>query len=389
MLASLRLAVLALVLFMLAQFVLLLQRTGLPYVAVILDDSLSMTIADRYPNPLAAALEDRLRETGFSGLTRWNLARAILAHRNGELPRAILDRYKLRFYNLSSTAPRLPDLPEEIVSALRDRQPSAETTALGAAIRDVLDDLRGSPPAAIVLLTDGINTEGPSLEEGAALARRRGVPLVFVALGDDRPVRDLQLSDLVVDDVVFLGDVVYFEARLSASGYSGRTARVLLREQGKPRMLAEVAIPIGPEGRSQQIRIPYRPTQEGEFNFVLEVEPQEGELATDNNRLARTVRVRKEKIRVLLVQADPGYEFRYLRNMLAQRRHDRVEDRAPERRPRTLGPGCPRAALLPDQPRRVVPLRRRDPQRRRPRPAQPLDARQPRRFRGVAGPRRR
>ena len=72
----------------------------------------------------------------------------------------------------------------------------------------------------------------------------------------------------------------------------------------------------GPDGQPQQVRLSYRPTKVGQFEYVVEVQPQEGERQTENNRLAQTVQVRKEKIRVLLVQAYPSFEFRYLRNML-------------------------------------------------------------------------
>ena len=62
--------------------------------------------------------------------------------------------------------------------------------------------------------------------------------------------------------------------------------------------------------------MPYRPTQVGEFDYVVEVEPHSDETQSDNNRQQRLVSVRKEQIRVLLVQAYPNYEFRYLKNML-------------------------------------------------------------------------
>jgi hypothetical protein len=169
-----------------------------------------------------------------------------------------------------------------------------------------------------VLLTDGINTEGPGLAEAATYARRRSVPLYFVGLGDDRPARDLRLSDLLVDDLVFVDDVVTFEAKLTASGYAGRTAHVVLRREGQPGVLAKTDVTLGPDGRSQAIRLAHRPRQEGEFRYVVEVEPLEDELQTDNNRVEKAVRVRKGRIRVLMVQADPSFEYRYLRNMLAR-----------------------------------------------------------------------
>jgi uncharacterized membrane protein len=60
----------------------------------------------------------------------------------------------------------------------------------------------------------------------------------------------------------------------------------------------------------------YRPTEVGRFEYVVEVEPQPGELQTENNRQSHAVEVRKEKVRVLLAQAYPNFEYRYLRNML-------------------------------------------------------------------------
>ncbi|GAG32644.1 unnamed protein product, partial [marine sediment metagenome] len=46
-LAAIRLCLVAIVLLMIAQLALSLKRTGLPYVAVVVDDSQSMTIVDR------------------------------------------------------------------------------------------------------------------------------------------------------------------------------------------------------------------------------------------------------------------------------------------------------------------------------------------------------
>jgi hypothetical protein len=82
-------------------------------------------------------------------------------------------------------------------------------------------------------------------------------------------------------------------------------------------------VSVGPDGQPQQLRLPYRPPKAGQFRYVVEVEPQEGELQLDNNRQQRTVRVHKETIRVLLAQAYPNYEFRYLQRML--QREETVE----------------------------------------------------------------
>ena len=318
LLATIRLGLVAILLFMLAQFVLSLERTGLPYVVVLVDDSLSMTVVDRYEDQVRSKVRERLKQAGFDPLSRWNLARMLLVENDGALLRGIEEDYKLRVYFLTGARASRSTAVGDVLEEIKSLEPAGEATRLGTAVRTVLDDFRGTAPAAIVVLSDGINTDGPSLAEVAPYARRKGVPLFTVALGDDRPVRDLKLTDLLVDEVVFVDDVVYFEVKLTGSGVEGRQVEVVLRQSGKREPLAKTKVTIGPDGRPQQVRIPYRPKEEGEFRYVVEVEPLEGELQTENNRLARTVRVRKEKIRVLLVQAYPSYEFRYLRNMLGR-----------------------------------------------------------------------
>ena len=166
-------------------------------------------------------------------------------------------------------------------------------------MRAALDDLRGAAPAAVVVLTDGINTDGPTLADAAEHARRRGVPLYFVGLGSDRPVRDLKLSDLIVDDVVFVDNVVNFECKLTAAGFEGRKVLVVLREKNKPatpeNILAKTKVTAPTDDRPLQVRLQYRPTKVGQFEYVVEAQPLAGESSTKNNRQTRVVQVRKRK----------------------------------------------------------------------------------------------
>jgi len=319
-LVSIRLALVGIVLLMIAQFMLCVERTGLPYLAVVLDDSVSMTIVDRREEDRADRLARRLKAAGLElpRLSRENLAKMLLLEKRARWLHHFADDYKLRFYFLTDArASEAVDL-DQLAREIRKSPADGQATRLGTAIRRVLDELRGTAPAGIVLLTDGINTEGPGLERVTPLARKRGVPLFIVGLGDDRPLADLRLSDLLVDDVVFLDDVVYFEATLIASGYPGRELRLTLRQQRRPEVLAETRLTAGADGRPQTVRLAYRPDRVGQFRYVIEVEPIEGELQTENNRLVRRVEVRKERIRVLLVQAYPNFEYRYLCKMLGR-----------------------------------------------------------------------
>ncbi len=316
LLAALRLAVIALVGVMLAEVMLSLKRTGLPTVVVVVDDSASMGINDRYEGKVLDKINEQLKQASLQDPTRLNLAKSILLGGQRDLVSTIQRNYKLKVYFVASAARAQSGSLDELRAAVRSLEPTGETSRLGAGLRHVLGDLRGTPPAAIVLLSDGINTDGETLADAARFARRKGVPLFTVGLGSEQPVRDLELADLLVDEVVFVDDIVNFECKLTGTGLAGRSVEVTLREQGKPEVLARTKVTVGPDGVPQRIRLPYRPTQVGEFEYVVEVEHLADESRADNNRGQRLVSVRKEQIRVLLVQAYPNYEFRYLKNML-------------------------------------------------------------------------
>lgn len=316
-LVALRLGVFAVLLFMLGEGMIQGQRTGLPYVVVMLDNSASMDTLDRYDDAkLRKKLTDRLKAVGFADLTRINLAKSILLSSDAKVLHEIQDRYKLRVYQLAGAATAESGDLTELITAIRALPADGQTSRLGTGVRTVLADLRGTPPAAIVVLTDGITTEGESLGEAANYARTKGVPLFLVGLGTDQPLRDVKLTDLLVDDVVFVDDVVNFQATITATGYAGRTVEVVLKDKQSGTELAKTDLTLPADGEPAKLRLPYRPTEVGKFDYIIEIRPLENEADTANNIREKSVTVRKEQIRVLLVQSYPNYEFRYLKQML-------------------------------------------------------------------------
>ena len=52
--------------------------------------------------------------------------------------------------------------------------------------------------------------------------------------------RDLELTDLLVEEMVFVDDLVTFQAQLKASGMQGQAARVVLRARSNERGTRDV-----------------------------------------------------------------------------------------------------------------------------------------------------
>jgi hypothetical protein len=324
LLVALRLFALAALLIMLAQWAVAVRLTGPPAIAVIFDRSASMSIADRYDDTeLAARVAERLSSAGLSDATRLNLAKLVATESDGRWLEQLAERYRLDVYLAAEGVERLPRSSDVAEPVARLREVTAEgagsqATRLGDAVRRVLADYRGNPPAAIVLLTDGVTTAGPPLADAAQDARNKGVPLVSVGLGSDESPRDVELVDVLVDDAVFVGDLVSFQIQLKASGLEGESARVTLRRaaESETEPLAEETVTLPATGQSLSLQLVDRPATAGDAAYLIEVAARDDETDVENNRQRRVVAVREAKIRVLIVQGYPNYEFRYLKSLL-------------------------------------------------------------------------
>jgi uncharacterized membrane protein len=321
-LVALRLAALAIVLIMLAQWAIAFLLTGPPSLALVIDRSASMAITDHYnESPIESQLNQRLAANGLTSLSRLNLAKLLAKENKGQLVNRLVDGYRLSVYLVDDNIERLPPTlkPEETVRAvdsLTATGVSSQTTRLGDALERVLEDAHGNPPTAAILLTDGVVTKGASLDNAGRDLRNAGVPLFAIGLGSTEPPRDIELADVLVDDVVFVNDVIRFEAKVKATGLAGQPAKITLRRAGVEQPLQEQTVALPASGKTLTVEFMDRPTAAGQAEYTVEVAPRGDETNKTNNRLSRTVSVRDAKIRVLLAYGYPSYEFRFLKSLL-------------------------------------------------------------------------
>lgn len=321
-LIGLRLCVIGLLLFMLSEAAISVDRTGLPYVVVILDNSGSMTAADPYQSEkLRSQARSLLDAANLGDITPLNVGKAFLLEGEGAFLKRLLRRHKLRIYKLAGTAVEVADCvsPEEVddfLPNLRELETEGDRSSLGKGLRAVLNDLRGAPPSAIVILTDGITTEGEKLSSAAVFAQRKGVRVFPVGLGDPEPLRDLEIADVQVEDIAFVNDPIKFLYTLTGRGFADQPLTVSLEDEATGQQLALDRVTLTTNEQTQKLEISFTPTEVGEFDFVVEVEPLPKESNKENNRQTRHVSVRKERIRVLLADSVPRFEFRFLKSLL-------------------------------------------------------------------------
>jgi hypothetical protein len=327
-LIGLRIALVLLTLgLLLPQVRLLFEREGWPDLVLLIDDSQSMGHADDSQDPAVKAKADQLASAaGLPAPQRLALAQALITRGDSAWINALIARQaKLHIFHCSSRVERLAEInsPAERgpgAEAIRGLKPTGPSSALGAAVRTILQEFRGSALAGIVMVTDGVTTEGDDLVQAAQQAVKTGVPLYFIGVGDAHEPRDLILHDLQVEDAVHVQDRLVFEARVTnKGGLRAATVPVTLSEKQGDQLkeLAREEVTLDPSGKPVKVRLTYTPTSPGEREYVVEVPAQPDETDAANNRLTRRIFVAEfQRTRVLYVEGYPRYEYRFLKTLL-------------------------------------------------------------------------
>jgi hypothetical protein len=192
-------------------------------------------------------------------------------------------------------------------------------TALGDAIEEVISRKRGQPIAGMFVVTDGANNLGAPPLAAAATAQQEGLPLFIYGVGEKTP-RDVAVSGLFAPELVFLNDEVPVVIRYRGQAVAGRSARLSLT-LGNQRM---DAVPVAFTNDTEQtVTMKFTPREKGSLDLVAAIPPFDDELVKDNNTRSQRIRVLDTKIKVLLVEQSPRWEFRYLQASLLRDR--RVE----------------------------------------------------------------
>jgi len=168
---------------------------------------------------------------------------------------------------------------------------------------------------AVVLLSDGDWNTGPSPVAAATRLRMEGIPVYAVAVGSDRYLPDLELTGVsaptyaLVEEDVSLPFVV--KSRI------GREIKTTVTLEGPGEIEARRDVVIPAMGEVQETLI-LSPRGEGEFEFEVKLPVLDDEILADNNSKAFSMSVRRELLKVLVVEKGPRWEYRFLRNALSR-----------------------------------------------------------------------
>ena len=166
-----------------------------------------------------------------------------------------------------------------------------------------------------VLVSDGDWNEGLPPVQAATLLRLKGVPVFAVPVGKPTRLPDVELLSLDAPTFGVAGKSVRVPFTIESSLPRDYVANVVLRTSDGDEVPKDIR--IAAMGRTNDW-IVWKPKEVGDLTLTLEVSTHSDETLTDNNRLTAPISIREEKLRVLVVESYPRWEYRYLRNALSR-----------------------------------------------------------------------
>ena len=304
--------------------------------AVVVDGSRSMGLSDRRDAPAdinRAAIAAGLIEPGSDvnakpdaklGEQVKNLSRNELVQRLGEnrkldLWTRLSEGSELRFYQFGNAlkplgAPEMIESKDKLPPSVKFPPTAAEgpATAIGEALRQVIQEPRSQPLGGVVLVTDGGNNSGSSPIEAAQIAREKNVPLFIYGVGVSSPP-DIEVTEVTAQSLAFVGERLEVRAKIVSRALAEMPSVVELKADGE--VVAKAEITLGGD-ETREVVLSYVPSAPGEAKLEIAVPLRDEEVGRENNSAATTVRVTDKKFRVLLVEQEPRWDYRFLLDYL-------------------------------------------------------------------------
>jgi hypothetical protein len=167
----------------------------------------------------------------------------------------------------------------------------------------------------VVLISDGDWNEGQPPVQAALRLRLKGVPVFTIPAGSSTRLPDIELLSVDAPTFGVAGKAVRIPFTIESALPRDYSTQVTLRTSDGDEVTKDVKITA--MGRTSDW-IVWKPSAVGDVTVTLDIPPHGEELLTDNNRLSAPVSIREEKLRVLLVESYPRWEYRYLRNALSR-----------------------------------------------------------------------
>jgi hypothetical protein len=244
-------------------------------------------------------------------MNRAKLSQAVLQGGARDFFQKLDRRFEVRYYAFSSQAARI-GTDARAIRLPEPPKPGGSSTRIGDAIAQVNEDTAGSQLAGVFLFSDGQHNAG---RPAAEAVRAMKAPLFAVPVGARARLKDVAIVDVFTTSQVTVKDTALVAVTVESHGFDGRPVKVELRDGDNLLDTKEIILR---DAEQQQVELSFKADKPGLRNLTVSVpaQPEEAEHLHANNRDNVSVRVSEEKIKVLLIEGRPHWDFRFLKNYL-------------------------------------------------------------------------
>ena len=250
-------------------------------VAVLVDDSHSMSLND-------------------AGGTRSVAAKNVL---DSGVLKGLSDRFQVRLYRFGKEPERIQQTAQLAAKEGASR--------IGETLERVMAESSSLPLGAMVLLSDGAdNSGGIDLATIAAIKRQR-IPVHTIGFGKEHPDKDVEITDAVVPVRALPESKLTAQVTVQNWGLTGSKGRITVRDGSK--VLISQEITFRDSGQLQTETVVFNGGAAGPRTLDISVDPVPGEENPANNHVSRMVNVEARKPRILYIQGEPIWDYKFMR----------------------------------------------------------------------------
>jgi uncharacterized membrane protein len=280
-----------------------LLQTALAAVVLVLLWQPAIMVAELRPQQnIIAVLVDDSRSMAISenGATREGQAVKSL---EGGVLNDLAKKFQTRLYRMDNRAAR--------IGALDELHPAAPVTHIGDSLKQLADETADLPIGAVVVLSDGADNSGGIDQGTIAALRNRHIPVHTVGFGLEQVPHDVEISDAVVAPRALADSRLSATVSLHQRGYAGRKATLTVRDGDK--VLTSRPITLAADGAAQTEALLFNAGAAGAKTLSFSVEVLPDEENRNNNSVTRLVNVDSDKRRILYVEGEPRWEYKFIR----------------------------------------------------------------------------
>ena len=261
------------------------------YLAVLIDDSQSMSIEDV-----------------SAGRSRAD-AVAQLLYEGGGILEPLADSFQVRTFRFDKDTQRVKDSAG--LSA------AGTASSIDQALEYIDQQLSGLALGGILLLSDGADNEGVDPVPRAESFGARQIPVFTVGVGQEQIPRDVGIVDVAAAKTVLEGSVFTVDVALSNQGYAGRDVGLTVFDGDT--LVSTERVLLGPDSSTRRFSIELTPEREEAILYRLEVEEQDGEIVLQNNHYSFLVdNSAKPALDILYVDGHPRNEYKFIRRAVEE-----------------------------------------------------------------------